>query len=123
MLEGRKNEERYKKQIEELNLKLKDNINVEDFEEIIKNKEEEIVKLKNKIKSIESDVAVDANLIKKYNEMIKKKNFYKNQCKQANEKIEKIIKKLNPEQLKECESLFNPEKNNNFFEISESGAI
>jgi len=122
-IEGRKNEEKFKKQIEDLNMKLRDNINYEDFEEIINNKEEEIDKLRNKIKEIESDVVVDANLMKKYNEMIKKKNFYKNQCKQANEKIDKIIKKLNPEQLKEFESLFNTNKNNNIFEISQSGAV
>ena len=54
---------------------------------------------------------------------LKKKNFYKNQCKQANEKIDKIIKKLNPEQLNEFESLFNTNKNNNIFEISQSGAV
>ena len=131
LLKGRRDEEKYKKEIEDLNIKLKEVINVEDFEDIINNKEQEIIKLKKKIKDIENDVVVDTNLIKKYNDIVRKKNFYKNQCKQANEKIEKIFKKLNSEQQKEFQNIFNQNKNNNnnsnnnnnIFEISESGVI
>ena len=38
------------------------------------------------------------NLLKKYNEISKKKKYYKEQCKIANKNIEKIIEKLKPEQ-------------------------
>ena len=38
------------------------------------------------------------NLLKKYNEISKKKKYYKEQCKIANSNIEKIIEKLKPEQ-------------------------
>ena len=38
------------------------------------------------------------NLLKKYNEVSKKKKYYKEQCKIANSNIEKIIEKLKPEQ-------------------------
>ena len=122
ILNGRKNEEKYKKEIEDLKFKLKENKNLEDYEEIINDKEEQIIKLKKKIKEMENDLAVDAKLIKNYNDAIKKKKYYKGQCKQANEKLSKIIEKLNPEQIKEFQNLF--EKNNNkLIDISQSGKI
>jgi predicted nucleic acid-binding Zn-ribbon protein len=37
------------------------------------------------------------DLLKKYNELYKKKKYYKDQCKLANTNIEKLIKKLQPE--------------------------
>lgn len=123
MIKGRNKEEKYKKEIEDLNIKLNQNINREDYEEIINKKDEEIIKLKEKIKEIKNDALVDAKLIKQYNDVIKKKDFYKKQCKQANEKIGKMIEKLNSEQIKEFQNLFNTEKNNNIFEISQSGAV
>ena len=56
--------------------------------------------------------------------MVKKKNYYKNQCKETNEKVEKLLSKLSPEQEKEFKSIFNIDnkKYNNILEISESGA-
>ena len=119
ILKGRMNEEKYKKEIEELNTKLKENTNIEAFEEMINNKEEEIIRLKKKIKELEGDVVVDSNLIKKYNEVVKKKNYYKNQCKLLNEKMQKMVDKLNPEQIQEFKKLFNFDN----FEISQSAVI
>jgi chromosome segregation ATPase len=37
------------------------------------------------------------DLLKKYNELYKKKKYYKDQCKLANTNIEKLVKKLQPE--------------------------
>ena len=119
MLKGKINEEKYKKEIEELNIKLKENINVEDFEGMINNKEEEIIRLKSKIKELEGDVIVDSNLIRKYNDVVKKKNYYKKQCILANENMQKMVNKLNPEQKLEFQKIFNFEN----LEISKSGII
>jgi chromosome segregation ATPase len=125
ILEEKKMEDRYKKEIDELNMKLRGTKNMDDLEDIINDKDEEINKLKNKIKQIENDVVDDLKY--KYKEAIKKKQFYKNQCKEANQKIEKLYKRLNPEQQKEFQNIFNTENsniinsNNNIFEVSQSG--
>ena len=58
---------------------------------------------------------------KKYNDIAKKKNSYKTKCKETNEKIEKMIKKLNPEQEKEFKNIFDFDNKKNDF--SESGAF
>ena len=42
----------------------------------------------------------------KFNDLLTKKRFYKNQCKLANDKINVIIKNMEPEQRKEVEALF-----------------
>ena len=123
-LKERMKEEIFKKEIEDLNQKLKGNINLNNIEEILTDKDNEITKLKNKIISFETSISNEGNLRKKYNDMVKKKNYYKNQCKETNEKIEKLLNKLSPEQEKEFKSIFNIDnkKYNNILEISESGA-
>lgn len=124
-LNERMKEESYKKEIEELKLKLKDNINLSNIEEIINDKDNEITKLKNKITEIETLTSNSGNLRKKYNDIVKSKNNYKKKCKETNEKIEKLLKILSPEQEKEFKNIFNidKDKNNNILEISESGAV
>ena len=127
ILEEKKMEDRYKKEIDELNMKLRGTKNMDDLEDIINDKDEEINKLKNKIKQIENDVVDDLKY--KYKDAIKKKQFYKSQCKEANQKIEKLYKRLTPEQQKEFKNIFNTENsdiinsNNNFFEVSQSGFV
>lgn len=126
ILEGKKVENRYKKEIDELNMKLRGTKNMDDLEDIINDKDEEINKLKNKIKQIENDVVDDLKY--KYKDAIKKKQFYKSQCKEANQKIEKLYKKLTPEQQKEFQNIFNSDNSNiinsnNFFEVSQSGFV
>ena len=123
-LKERMKEEIFKKEIEDLNQKLKGNINLNNIEEILTDKDNEITKLKNKIISFETSISNEGNIRKKYNDMVKKKNYYKNQCKETNEKIEKLLNKLSPEQEKEFKSIFNIDnkKYNNILEISESGA-
>ena len=122
ILKGRKDEEKYKKEIKDLTIKLKENKNLENYEEIINDKEEKIIKLKKKIKELESESEVDAKLIKNYNDVIRKKKYYKDQCKQANEKLSKIIEKLNPEQIKEFKNLIG-KNNKDILDISQSGVI
>ena len=123
-LKERMKEEILKKEIEDLNQKLKGNINLNNIEEILTDKDNEITKLKNKIILFETSISNEGNIRKKYNDMVKKKNYYKNQCKETNEKIEKLLNKLSPEQEKEFKSIFNIDnkKYNNILEISESGA-
>ena len=123
-LKERMKEEILKKEIEDLNQKLKGNINLNNIEEILTDKDNEITKLKNKIISFETSISNEGNIRKKYNDMVIKKNYYKNQCKETNEKIEKLLNKLSPEQEKEFKSIFNIDnkKYNNILEISESGA-
>ena len=54
LLKERINEEKYKKEIEDLNFKLKNNIKYDKIDEIIDDKDKEISKLKNKIIEIEN---------------------------------------------------------------------
>ena len=105
-LRERMNEESYKKEIEDLKYKLKGNMDFDKIEEILSDKDNEIHILKNKIIEIETNTSNEGNLIKKYNDMVTKKNLYKKKCKESNEKIEKIIKILNPEQEKEFKKIF-----------------
>ena len=105
-LKERINEENYKKEIEDLKYKLKDDVKFDKIEEIISDKDNEIHILKNKIIEIETNASNDGLLIKKYNDIVKKKNNYKKKCKEANEKIEKIIQILSPEQEKEFKKIF-----------------
>ena len=112
-LKERLNEENYKSEIEDLKFKLKNKTNLDSVEEIINDKDKEINKLKKKIFEIESNNSSSGNLRKEYNDIVKKKNFYKKQCKEANEKIEKMLKKLSPEQEKEFKIIFDINKINN----------
>ena len=122
LLKERINEENYKKEIDNLNFKLKQNIKYDNIEEVFNDKENEIIKLKKRIFELENKNEI---LKKKYNDIAKKKNSYKTKCKETNEKIEKMIKKLNPEQEKEFKNIFDIDNknNNNISEFSESGAI
>ena len=122
LLKERINEENYKKEIDNLNFKLKQNIKYDNIEEVFNDKEKEIIKLKKRIFELENKNEI---LKKKYNDIAKKKNSYKTKCKETNEKIEKMIKKLNPEQEKEFKNIFDIDNknNNNISEFSESGAI
>ena len=112
-LKERLNEENYKSEIEDLKFKLKNKTNLDSVEEIINDKDKEINKLKKKIFEIESNNSSSGNLRKEYNDIVKKKNFYKKQCKEANEKIEKMLKKLSQEQKKEFKNIFDINKINN----------
>ena len=110
----RMNEESYKKEIEDLKYKLQDNIKFDKIEEILSDKDNEIHILKNKILEIETNTSNEGNLIKKYNDMVTKKNLYKKKCREANEKIEKLLRILNPEQEEEFKKIFgNDDKNKN----------
>ena len=110
----RMNEESYKKEIEDLKYKLQDNIKFDKIEEILSDKDNEIHILKNKILEIETNTSNEGNLIKKYNDMVTKKNLYKNKCREANEKIEKLLRILNPEQEEEFKKIFGiDDKNKN----------
>ena len=108
------NEESYKKEIEDLKYKLQDNIKFDKIEEILSDKDNEIHILKNKILEIETNTSNEGNLIKKYNDMVTKKNLYKKKCREANEKIEKLLRILNPEQEEEFKKIFGiDDKNKN----------
>ena len=102
----RMNEESYKKEIEDLKYKLQDNIKFDKIEEILSDKDNEIHILKNRILEIETNTSNEGNLIKKYNDMVTKKNLYKKKCSEANEKIEKLLRILNPEQEEEFKKIF-----------------
>ena len=110
----RMNEESYKKEIEDLKYKLQDNIKFDKIEEILSDKDNEIHILKNNILEIETNTSNEGNLIKKYNDMVTKKNLYKKKCREANEKIEKLLRILNPEQEEEFKKIFGiDDKNKN----------
>ena len=110
----RMNEESYKKEIEDLKYKLQDNIKFDKIEEILSDKDNEIHILKNRILEIETNTSNEGNLIKKYNDMVTKKNLYKKKCREANEKIEKLLRILNPEQEEEFKKIFGiDDKNKN----------
>jgi chromosome segregation ATPase len=113
-LRERMNEESYKKEIEDLKYKLKGNMDFDKIEEILSDKDNEIHILKNKILEIETNTSNEGNLIKKYNDMVTKKNLYKKKCREANEKIEKLLRILNPEQEEEFKKIFGiDDKNKN----------
>jgi chromosome segregation ATPase len=69
-------------------------------------KNKEIENLNDYIKTLKKEgfsgtTKVDSSykdLMKKYNDILKKKKYYKEQCKIANKNIEKIIEKLKPEE-------------------------
>ena len=111
-LRERMNEESYKKEIEDLKYKLQDNIKFDKIEEILSDKDNEIHILKNKILEIETNTSNEGNLIKKYNDMVTKKNLYKKKCSEANEKIEKLLRILNPEQEEEFKKIFGIDNKN-----------
>lgn len=98
IIKEKKEKEDFENQIIELNDKLKEakNDNIIQKENEIKQLKEEINVYKNKMLEME-----DNDLYEKLNEMTKKKNEYKLQCKMANENMDAIIKKLNEQQKKD----------------------
>ena len=101
-MKERKEKEQYQKQIEELNIKLRE----AKSDDMIK-KENEINKLKEEIRIYKKENQYDSNskpykeLLIKLKNMTDKKNEYKLQCKIANENMDAIINKLSKEQQKE----------------------
>ena len=101
----------YQKEYENIESKYRD-ICRKDIElnNSLKEKNKQIEKLNNMVVSLQKDGFIGngssndyRDLMKKYKELIKKKKFYKDQCKIANSNIEKIIQRLNPEQKKDLE--------------------
>ena len=129
---NKKDKENYQKQVEELLMQLKEAKTInkisdnkensffgigEDYKNLSQRKDNEINKLKEKIKNLEKEAGLNENskqykdLLKKYNELKEKKNEYKLQCKLANENMETFIKKLNPAQQKEFMNIIQTNKN------------
>lgn len=78
-----------------------------EFEKQIKEKNKQIANLNDYItgmKSVSDDKAYNA-LLKKFKDVVKKKKYYKTQCKIANENIANIIQKLNPDDKKKMEEI------------------
>ena len=101
-IKERKEKENYQKQIEELNIKLRE----AKSDDMIQ-KENEINKLKEEIRAHKKEMQYDSNsksykeLANKLKIMTEKKNEYKLQCKIANENMQIMINKLNEDQQKE----------------------
>lgn len=107
----RKEKENYQKQIDELNIKLK-----EAKSDDMTQKENEINKLKEEIRLYKKEMKDNnsksyKDLYNKLKVMTDKKNEYKLQCKIANENIEQLINKLNEEQKKEFLTIIKNTKN------------
>ena len=107
----RKEKENYQKQIDELNLKLK-----EAKSDDTTQKENEINKLKEEIRLYKKEMKDNnsksyKDLYNKLKVMTDKKNEYKLQCKIANENIEQLINKLNEEQKNEFLTIIKNTKN------------
>ena len=96
IIKERKEKEEYENQIKDLNDKLAE----AKSDNMIK-KENEIKQLKEELSKYKNQKMEDNDLIGELEEMKKKKNEYKLQCKMANENIEAIIKKLNEQQKKD----------------------
>ena len=96
IIKERKQKEEYENQIKILNDKLAE----AKSDNMIK-KENEIKQLKEELNKYKNQKMDDNDLIGELEEMKKKKNEYKLQCKMANENIEAIIKKLNEQQKKD----------------------
>lgn len=100
-MKERKEKENYQKQIDELNIKLR-----EAKSDDMTQKENEINKLKEEIRLYKKEMYDNSSksykdLYNKLKVMTDKKNEYKLQCKIANENIEQLINKLNEEQKNE----------------------
>ena len=92
IMKERKEKEEYQKQINELNIKLKEAKN----DDLIQ-KEKEISNLKDEIRIYKKEMQFDNNsksykdLLQQYKIMTEKKNEYKTKCRMANENIEQMI--------------------------------
>ena len=107
----RKEKENFQKQIDELNIKLK-----EAKSDDMTQKENEINKLKEEIRLYKKEMKDNnsksyKDLYNKLKVMTDKKNEYKLQCKIANENIEQLINKLNEEQKNEFLTIIKNTKN------------
>ena len=96
IIKERKQKEEYENQIKDLNDKLAE----AKSDNMIK-KENEIKQLREELNKYKNQKMDDNDLYVELEEMKKKKNEYKLQCKMANENIEAIIKKLNEQQKKD----------------------
>ena len=96
IIKERKEKEEYENQIKDLNDKLAE----AKSDNMIK-KENEIKQLREELNKYKNQKMDDNDLYVELEEMKKKKNEYKLQCKMANENIEAIIKKLNEQQKKD----------------------
>lgn len=96
IIKERKQKEEYENQIKILNDKLAE----AKSDNMIK-KENEIKQLREELNKYKNQKMDDNDLYEELEEMKKKKNEYKLQCKMANENIEAIIKKLNEQQKKD----------------------
>lgn len=93
----------------------------ETYEKMMNEKDKEIKTLKLNLNSLKQGKGSNSDLIKKYNELMKKKNHYKSQCKVANENVQKIIQQLQPKDRETINI-----KDNEFFvpsQSEESGAF
>ena len=106
LIRERTEKEKFQKQINELNIKLK-----EAKSDDLIGKENEIEKLNKQIRIYKKELQYDSNsksykeLLNKLKIMTDKKNEYKLQCKMANENMEKIIKILDEQQQKEFQNI------------------
>jgi len=118
----------YQKEYENIENKYRD-ICRKDIElnNTLKEKNKQIESLNQMINSFQKNGFIDnssfnnnpyKDLMKKYSEVIKKKKYYKEQCKIANTNIENIIKKLQPQQK---EDLVNQNYNPMVSQSEESG--
>ena len=74
-----------------------------EYKKQLQNKEKEIHVLNEIISKLKN-----SNNIEKYNEVLRKKKYYKNKCKECNRNISTILNKLNPNDRKEIESALIP---------------
>ena len=105
ILKEKKEKEEYQKQIDELNIKLKE----AKSDDIIQ-KEKEINKLKQEISLYKKEMQ-EKDWYKKLKDMTNKKNEYKLQCKMADENIQQVIDLLNEEQEKKFGDIIENTKN------------
>ena len=112
LIKERSEKEKYQKQLDQLNIKLKE----AKSDDLIE-KENEIDKLKEQIRIYKKEMQYDSNsrpykdLRNQLKEMTDKKNEYKIQCKMANENMEKIIQILDEQQKKKFIDIVENTKN------------
>lgn len=122
MFKERLNEEKYQKEINDLKAQLKETKLDLQFDKNNLEESEYINELKKIIKDKNTEIAEMKKL--NYDELIQKKNYYKNACKLANKNMKKLMEKLNKDQQKEFQDIMNESKNNNlYFEVSQSAMI
>ena len=112
LMKERKEKEEYQKQINELNIKLKE----AKSDDLIQ-KEKEIEKLKDELRLCKKEIQYDSSgksykeLLQQYKLMTEKKNEYKTKCRIANENIEQMINLLDEQQQIEFSKIVEKNKN------------